>query len=618
MKTKIYLRLKSTVLSKRASYLMLLFLGIVSTIWFLVRVIPKPSRAYYPCMRTASPFMATFVAYIIGVFATVKFMKLHIRNTTLLAIIFIFASIFSFTSSVPNIQLVENDYYQANQVLGSAKGIYPGRVAWVHNPDATNRNLKNTANDYWSSDINCNQSTVDVMLTNGLLGLTGKNSAENSWDALFRYYNKKNKKGDIGYQAGEKIAIKINLTTSYWLATDKLSANMDATPQLVYSLLKQLIEVAKIPQENIWIGDNYRTFRDNYYDKLHSKYPDVHYYDGKGKNGREKTVPSSQLLVFSDKQETSSIPMHYVNADYIINMPCLKSHEDGGITLAAKNHQGSVLYETDLPENQSAYFMHYSLPTQSIGSVKYRHLVDYMGHKHLGGKTLLYLVDAIWSGKSSGGKLEKWKMAPFNDDYTSSLFLSQDACAIESVGFDFLLAEYATRTSDRYPYIKGTDDYLIQAADSSQRPIGINYDPEEDGTVIGSLGVYEHWNNATEKRYSRNISSEGKGIELMLIDNNLYNTVGIQNIATSSKIYPNPFQNNLNIEMKGSDLKELRLKIFDGAGNLVFSTLFKGKYNWNGFNNQGKKINQGMYFLEILDKSENKIYAKEKIIYIKD
>lgn len=33
-------------------------LGLFSTIWFLVRVIPKPSRANYPCMQTAAPLMS--------------------------------------------------------------------------------------------------------------------------------------------------------------------------------------------------------------------------------------------------------------------------------------------------------------------------------------------------------------------------------------------------------------------------------------------------------------------------------------------------------------------------------------------------------------------------------
>ena len=44
-----------------------LILGIFSTVWFLVRVIPKPGRAAYPCMRAAAPFMSGFIVYVLGV-----------------------------------------------------------------------------------------------------------------------------------------------------------------------------------------------------------------------------------------------------------------------------------------------------------------------------------------------------------------------------------------------------------------------------------------------------------------------------------------------------------------------------------------------------------------------
>jgi len=40
--------------------------GLVSLIWFLIRVIPKPSRALYPCQRMAFPIASGFVAWILG------------------------------------------------------------------------------------------------------------------------------------------------------------------------------------------------------------------------------------------------------------------------------------------------------------------------------------------------------------------------------------------------------------------------------------------------------------------------------------------------------------------------------------------------------------------------
>jgi hypothetical protein len=41
---------------KPSNKFLFILLGIVSTIWFIIRVVPKPSRASYPCMQAAAPF----------------------------------------------------------------------------------------------------------------------------------------------------------------------------------------------------------------------------------------------------------------------------------------------------------------------------------------------------------------------------------------------------------------------------------------------------------------------------------------------------------------------------------------------------------------------------------
>jgi hypothetical protein len=46
-------------------------------------------------------------------------------------------------------------------------------------------------------------------------------------------------------------------------------------------------------------------------------------------------------------------------------------------------------------------------------------------------------------------------------------------------------------------------------------PSGTFYDPERDGTGLTSMGVHEHWNNAVQKKYSRNLGT-GQGIELVV------------------------------------------------------------------------------------------------------
>jgi uncharacterized protein (DUF362 family) len=413
------------------------------------------------------------------------------------------------TANSPTIkasQLVSKESIVANSPIGVPKGLKPGRVVWVWDEDATRQNITNdTDGEYWYE--NTDQDVVDKMLENSLMYYADKTTPAEAWTEIIKYFNSNRGKGSVGYTAGEKVTIKINLTTS------NVNEDMNATPEVVFALLKQLVEVVGVAQEDITIGDPYRPFTYIYWDLCSDTYPNIHYVDGNGGDGREKTVASEDdVLKFSDPdpdhQNTSRLPQSYLDADYFINMPCLKSHESGGITLCAKNHQGSFLQEGADPSDQSAYSMHYALPEKDADfndeHHRYRHLVDYMSHEMTGGKTLLYIVDGIWAGRNWQGWVEKWNMAPFDGDYPSSLFISQDPVAIDAVGYDFLLAEYADKTSDQqYPYMLGTDDYLLQAADPANWASDVTYDPEDDGTEISSQGVYEHWNNATDMAYTQ-------------------------------------------------------------------------------------------------------------------
>jgi hypothetical protein len=85
--------------------------------------------------------------------------------------------------------------------------------------------------------------------------------------------------------------------------------------------------------------------------------------------------------------------------------------------------------------------------------------------------------------------------------------------AIDSVGLDFLRAEKrATQVNGGNP-----DNFMHEAALIGDAPSGTKYDPEQDGTILDkSLGVHEHWNNSTDKKYSRNLGKK-EGIELVAL-----------------------------------------------------------------------------------------------------
>ena len=57
-------------MKKNIRKIVIIATGLLSLIWFLIRVIPKPSRASYPCQRAAFPLASGFVIWIIGIIAS--------------------------------------------------------------------------------------------------------------------------------------------------------------------------------------------------------------------------------------------------------------------------------------------------------------------------------------------------------------------------------------------------------------------------------------------------------------------------------------------------------------------------------------------------------------------
>ena len=588
------LKFKEIIGSLTHTKLAFFILGIGSTIWFLIRVIPKPSRASYPCMKASAPFMSAFVLYLIGLTATIYLFKEKkgrlLLLKSVLGILFVVSLLISFKTSTPSAQsssLVDASFLAANAPIGVAKGIFPGRVVWVMDKDATNEYCTNKDGDYWFMDGNTDQVVVEKMLADGIKKVSGQNTSAKAWDAIFKYFNTNHNKGAVGYKSGEKIVVKINCTT-LGNGGRKLNDALNATPQLVMALLEQLVDTMKIAQANITIGDPYRGMPDEIFNPCHTKYPSVHFMEGLGTDGREQTKISTANVFFtSDNKFKSRLPQAYLDAAYLINMPSLKSHDSAGITIGAKNHQGSVIDASQDASSQSMVnYLHYDYPVdggsknQAMGI--YRHIVDYMAHKNLGGNTLIYIVDGLWSGRNWSGAIEKWKMSPFNNDWTSSLFLSQDPVAIESTGFDFLYTEYKDFPSAHgyanYPLVSGVQDYIYQAADPSNWPAGIKYDPNSSShsAPVASLGVEEHWNNKTDKQYSRNLGLN-TGIELISVPASLVATTTSINEnsieqANSLSVFPNPVLNVATLKYALSSNANVHIECYSLDGKQVIHT----------------------------------------------
>jgi uncharacterized protein (DUF362 family) len=408
---------------------------------------------------------------------------------------------------------------QAPVVMGEGKGIHPGRVVWVHDPNATN--WKGPGDGHWWQPEHTSRAVCDQMVSKALRAMTGESTDAAAWNAVFRYHNKTRGKGDVGYKSGEKVLIKVNfvgmihamkIVNPDTYSLDDWQDYMNTSPQMIGAVIKQLTSIAGVKQADISIGDSTAYFANEYYNPLHKEFPDVQYLDCKGGSGRVKVEPSTVPLYWSSRPQgvqQDYIPKPYVEAEYLINLANLKAHPQAGFTLCAKNHFGSLVR---IPTDRGYYNLHTSIQTKGMG--QYRDQVDLMGHAQLGGKTVLYLIDGLYGGMHYTERSpHKFPQAPFNDSWSSSLLASQDPVAIDSVGLDLLQANLPQFTSRG-----GGDDYLHEAALANNPPSETFYDPDhQTGTRrLSSLGVHEHWNNADDKKYSRNLG-KSEGIELIAL-----------------------------------------------------------------------------------------------------
>ncbi|MGD1042645.1 MAG: SMP-30/gluconolactonase/LRE family protein [Sedimentisphaerales bacterium] len=529
----------NSVHNKRWAWWLFPFTGLAALIWFLVRVIPKPSRAAYPCQRLAFPLASGFIVWLVGLAAsTIAFHKAKrhlVRARYVLAAICIVISVasiyvaLSYTSqddalATPPLRVPQ----PANAPIGVGKGVHPGRVAWIYDPNATNwlgsYEIQGVRDGYWWEPNHTDQNVVNAMVSKSLRALTGKSSDYAAWDTIFRYFNQQHGKGNIGYQRGEKIMIKVNFVGLIDSATGSSYTFKDNYPntsfQAIHALLDQLVNIVGVNDVDITVGDTVCTFTNTYYTPLHTDFPDVNYLDNHGLSGRGKTItPSTNPRVYWADTNSNSVtnkdyvPNAYKNATYIINFGNLKGHyNEAGVTMCGKNHYGTLCR---VPNAAGYYDLHAKQIWSAPGMGHYRPLVDFMGHPEIGGKTVLYLIDGLYPNKHAlNWPIDfpyKWQTAPFNNDWASSFFASQDPVAIDSVGFDFLYNEWPVANG---PGGDGADDYLHEAALIPNPPSGTIYDPNHDGSLTASLGVHEHWNNATNKQYTRNLGT-GNGIELV-------------------------------------------------------------------------------------------------------
>ncbi len=559
MKTNILRLIKSLAQRAAAAWVRLTIIGTgaAALVWFLVRVLPKPSRASYPCQRAAFPVASGFVIWLCGVLAIKSGLK-HLRRGKVMAccgVLTVLAvtawTLLSFTSdgSAQNAGKRPTDWNfihtTPNTPVGIARGVNPGRVVWARDPLATKwAGNWQQKSDQWWLDGNTDQSRVDALLAATLVKLTSATSGENAWRSIFEYYNKRSRQMEKrGYQPGEVVAVKINLNNS---SSDKKDNYTDASPQMVLAMVRQLVNQAHVRPEDVLVYDVRRMIPPYILTKVWSEFKDVRFVQW---SAPEKAQPKHPVygdysrleaakwvegIAYSNGRykDAKMIAQQVYDATYLVNLALLKAHgypynnmEDGdagqtAITMTGKNHFGSI---KGTPE------LHPSIDTD-VEAVKnaYSPMVDLAASPNLGGKTILYVLDGLYSGRKWRTYPVHFPNPPFNNrvepyenpDWPASVLASMDGVALDSVGLDILLAQTKNNNdTNGHPRILircNADDYLFEMAQADHPPSGTVY--KQGGKVVSSLGVHERWNNDESKQYSRNLNpTNGKGIELIYL-----------------------------------------------------------------------------------------------------
>ena len=542
--------------------LLTIVIGLVATLWFLIRVIPKPARAAYPCQRAAFPIATGFLLWLYSLLAIKPLMN-TIRNTyprrlwlgSIIAILtmtgFLFWTMAFFSTdgnAVSKDTATSYDFVPAksNEPKGIAKGIFPGRVVWAHDPKTTKwkGNWKSKTDQYWL-DENTDQQRVEAMLATTLTKLTGKRIEENAWEAIFKHYNT-NCRGlkNRGYKEGEVIGLKINLNNCE--GPNKIDNYSDASPQFVLAMVRQLVHQAHVSPKDIIIYDVRRFIPSYLLTKVWKEFKEVRFIqvdkpkDDQAKNsvygdyhGLEVPIWMEGITYSNGKYDKARfIPKQIYDATYIINMALLKGHsypyntmEDGdegqtGISMCGKNHFGSI---------QGTWELHAAINTnQEAVKNAYSPIVDLAASPNIGAKTILFVLDGLYSGRKWRTYPVHFPNPPFNNvvepyenaSWPASILASMDGVALDCVGLDIYHSQIKNNNDStghsRILLRNNADDFLFEMAQANNPPSGTKY--MQNGKHVQSLGVHEHWDSDSSRRYSRNLDPlKGKGIELIYL-----------------------------------------------------------------------------------------------------
>jgi len=137
-------------------------IGLAAIVWFVIRVVPAPHRARYPCQQVSITVALGYIAFWGALFTGLKIWLRHAKWKTSKAVpvvMVIFIVLISVSGAVFALNFFNDGVVISKwdpvpkEPIGIPKGANPGRVVWTWNPDATEKELT----EFWWEKDNNNQ-----------------------------------------------------------------------------------------------------------------------------------------------------------------------------------------------------------------------------------------------------------------------------------------------------------------------------------------------------------------------------------------------------------------------------------------------------------------------------
>ena len=174
----------------------------------------------------------------------------------------------------PKAEFPDANVFPKHAALGRGIGVMPGRVAWVHAPNAVHW----TGEGYWWELEHYNHEVVRRMLERAIASLAGEtvpaaideappaDVMRRAWMKLFVAHNRRrlgnSSETQTGYRSREKIAVKVNMNGSgaYGSSAPGFTEESYGNAVLMRALLDNLVEHLGASPEDIVFYDAGRIF----------------------------------------------------------------------------------------------------------------------------------------------------------------------------------------------------------------------------------------------------------------------------------------------------------------------------------------------------------------------